>query len=221
MPDLAAVRGSAVARNIGLAGIIGTVLLFAATILGSPGEPPLDATSAEAARYIAGLDESWKPAVAVVADLAMMTLLWFMVGLGLLLRRIEGEVPIRSTMAMLSGVLVAAYVVLDPTEEAATHRVAELSQAQLAFAYDVTSIGFSKVWLPMGVFALACGWVIVSTAALPRWLGWWGIISGVALALTQFVWTHEGVWFAPYAAFWLWLLTTCVLLVRGPSRTSR
>ena len=45
-----------------------------------------------------------------------------------------------------------------PTEEAATHRVAELSQAQLAFAYDVTAIGFSKVWLPMGVFALACGW---------------------------------------------------------------
>jgi uncharacterized protein DUF4386 len=90
-------------------------------------------------------------------------------------------------MAMLSGVLMAAYVVLDPTEEAATHRVAELSQAQLAFAYDVTSIGFSKVWLPMGVFALACGWVIVSTAALPRWLGWWGMISGIALALTQFV----------------------------------
>jgi hypothetical protein len=141
-------------------------------------------------------------------------------GLGLLLRRIEGEVPIRSTMAMVSGVLVAAYVVLDPTEEAATHRVAELSRAQLAFAYDVTSIGFSKVWLPMGVFALACGWVIVSTAALPRWLGWWGVISSVALALTQFVWTHEGVWFAPYLAFWSWLLTTCVVLVRSPSRAS-
>ncbi|CAN5398608.1 hypothetical protein BH10ACT10_BH10ACT10_13690 [soil metagenome] len=221
MPDLASVRGSAVARNIGLAGIAGTVLLFAATILGSPGEPPLEATSAEAARYIAGLDVSWKPAVAAVADLAMMILLWFMVGLGLLLRRVEGEIPIRSTMAMLSGVLVAAYVVLDPTEEAATHRVAELSQAQLAFAYDVTSIGFSKVWLATGTFALACGWVVVSTAFLPRWLGWWGITSGIALGLTQFVWTREGVWFAPYAAFWLWLLTTCVLLVRRPPQDLR
>jgi hypothetical protein len=62
------------------------------------------------AQYIA-LDASWKPAVTVVADVAMLVLLWFMVGLGLLLRRVDGEVPIRWTMATLSGVLVAAYVV--------------------------------------------------------------------------------------------------------------
>jgi hypothetical protein len=54
MPDLAEVRGSAVAHNIGVAGILGTVLLFAATILGSPGEPPLDATSAGSACSFAG-----------------------------------------------------------------------------------------------------------------------------------------------------------------------
>jgi hypothetical protein len=220
MPDGGAVRGTSLARNIGLAGIVGTVLLFAATIVGSPGEPPLDATTAEAAQYVRGLDLSWKPAVATLADIAMMVLLWSMVGLGLLLRRAEGEIPIRSTMAMLSGVLVAAYVVLDPTEEAVAHRAAGLSQGQLALAYDVTAIGFTKVWLAMGTFALACGWVIVVTACLPRWLGWWGVMSGVALASAPFVWTIEGVWFAPYAAFWLWLLTTWVLLVR-PESSSR
>jgi len=45
----------------------------------------------------------------------------------------------------------------------------------------------------MGTFALACSWLIVSTATLPRSLGWWRIISGGALGLTQLVWTHEGV----------------------------
>lgn len=216
MPEVEAVRRAPLARNIGLAGIAGAVLLFTATIVGSPGEPPLNATTIEAVTYLRGLDVPWKPAMAAVADLAMMVLLWFMVGLGLLLRRFEGEVPIRSTMAMLSGVLVAAYVVLDPTEEAAAHRAGELSQGQLAFAYDVTAIGFSKVWLALGTFALACGWVIVRTQALPRWLGWWGVISGVALGSAPFYWTSEGLWFAPYAAFWLWLLAICVLLVRRP-----
>jgi len=124
------------------------MLLLAATIPSSPGGPPLDATTAEAAEYIAGLDESWEPAVAVVADVAMTILLWFMVGLGLLLRRVEGEVSIRSTVAMLSGVLVAAHVALDPTERADTHRVVS-RRAQLAFALDVTASAVSKVGLPM------------------------------------------------------------------------
>jgi hypothetical protein len=209
-------RRAPLERTIGLAGLVGTALLFASVIVGSPGEPELDASTASAAAYVAGLDASWVPPVAVVADIAMMVLLWFMVGLALLLRRYEGEIPVRSTMAMLSGTLVAAYVVLDPTEEAAAHRVADLDQGQLAYAYDVTTIGFTNVWLAMGSFAFACGWVIVSTRAMPTWLGWWGVLAGIAMALAQLVWTAESLWVAPYAAFWLWLLTTCSLLLRRP-----
>jgi hypothetical protein len=57
-----------------------------------------------------------------------------MVGLPLLLRRHEGEVPVRSTVAMVSGVLVAAFVVLDSAYQAGAHRSSELDDAQLAFA---------------------------------------------------------------------------------------
>lgn len=206
------------ARRIGLTGLVGTGLLFAAVITGSPDEPPLDAGTAEAAEYVKGLDASWIPVVEAVGDIAMMVILGFMVGFSLFLRRYERAFPVRSTMAMLSGTLFAAYVVLDPAEEAATHRVADLDQGQLAFAYDVTTIGFTNVWLAMGVFAFACGWAIVATRAMPTWLGWWGLVAGTALGLAQLVWTVEPAWLVPYAAFWLWLLTTCVLLVRG--RTS-
>jgi hypothetical protein len=72
----------------------------------------------------------------------------------------------------------------------------------------------TNVWLAMGSFAFASGWLMVSTKALPQWVGWWGIVAGLALA--QLVWTLEGVWLAPYAAFWLWLLTTCVRLIGRP-----
>lgn len=202
-------------RTIGLTGLAGTGLLFASVIVGSPGEPPIDASTAEAAEYIQGLDASWVPAVEAVGDIGAMTILWFMVGFALLLRRHEGALPIRSTMAMLSGTLFAAYVVLEPAQDAATHRVADLDQGQLAFAYDVTTIGFTNVWLAMGGFGFACGWVIVSTRAMPTWLGWWGLVAGTALGLTQLVWKVEPAWLVPYAAFWLWLLTTCVLLLRG------
>ena len=202
-------------RSIGLTGLVGTGLLFASVIAGAPDEPPLDAGTAEAAAFVRGLEASWVSAVEAVGDIAMMVLLGFMVGFSLFLRRYERAFPVRSTMAMLSGTLFAAYVVLDPAEEAATHRLADLDQGQLAFAYDVTTIGFTNVWLAMGGFAFACGWVIVSTRAMPTWLGWWGLVAGTALGLAQLVWTVEPAWLVPYAAFWLWLLTTCVLLVRG------
>ena len=221
MSDVDVVRRAPLERIIGLTGIAGAILLFTSVIAGAPNEPPLDATTAEAADFLKGLDASWVPPVEAVGDIAMMTLLWFMVGLPLLLRRYEGEIPLRSTVATLSAALVATYVVLDPGHEAGAHRVADLDQTQLAFAYDLTTIGFTNIWLPMGTFAFACGWVVVSTGAMPTWLGWWGVVAGIALGLAQFVWTVEAAWLVPYAAFWLWLLTTCVVLVRRTPSTGR
>jgi hypothetical protein len=165
---------------------------------------------------VKGLDESWIPAAEAAGDIAMMVLLWFMVGLPLLLRRHEGDVPVRSSVAMLSAALVAAFVVLDTAEEAGAHRAADLDQGQLAFAYDLTSMGFTNLWLAMGSFGFACGWLMISTRAMPGWLGWWGVVAGIALGLAQFVWKMDVPWLVPYLAFWLWLLTTCVLLVRRP-----
>jgi hypothetical protein len=210
------VRAHPLARTVGMAGLVGTVLLFVALSTGTPGEPPTDATTAAAADFLRGLDGTWERAAEVLADIAMFVLLWFMVGFALLLRRVEGDIPLRSAMAMLSGLLVAAFVILDSSEEAATHRAADLDQGQLAYAYDVTTVGFTNIWLPMGGFAFACGWVIISSGAMPRWLGWWGLVSGIGLGLAQFVWEIP-IWLIPYAGFWVWLLTTCVLLVRRPT----
>lgn len=217
--DELVVRGAPLARIVGVTGLVGAVLLFGALIAGSPGEPPINATAAQAAEYVRGLDATWLRLVEAVSDIGMFVLLWFMVGLALLLRRFDGEVPLRSTMAVLSSVLVATFVILDSSEEAATHRAADLDQGQLAYAYDVTHLGLTNIWLPMGGFAFACGWIILSSGAMPRWLGRWATISGIGLALAQFVWTIEVAWLLPYIAFWLWLLTTAILLTRRPELT--
>jgi hypothetical protein len=214
MTDLNKVGRMPLERAIGIAGLIGTVLLFGSVIATSPREPPLDATAAQATAYLRGLDKDWMRPVEVVGHLGMMALLWFLVGLGLLLRRVEGDLPLRSTLATLSGVLVAAFVILDPSQDAATHRLANLNSGQLVYAYESSTIGFTNAWLAMGSFAFASGWVITSTRAMPRWLGWWGLLSGTTLGLAPLIWTIGSVWVAPYAGFWLWLLTTCVWLVR-------
>lgn len=212
--DVLPVRADPLARVIGVTGLVGAVVLFAGLIAGSPGEPPVNATVAQAAEYVRGLDATWIRLVEVVADIGMFILLWFLVGLALLLRKAEGAVPLRSTMALLSALLLAGFVILDSTEEAAARRSADLDAGQLAYAYDVGHLGFANVWLPMGGFAFACGWIMVTSGTMPRWLGRWGVISGIALALAQFVWTVEVAWLVPYVAVWFWLLTTAVLLTR-------
>lgn len=213
----ATTRSMPLERAIGLTGIAGMVVLFTGLIIGSPGEPQTDAGTAAAADFVKGLDRSWLPPVEALADIGMMVLLWFMVGLALLLRRYEGATPVRSTVAIVSAAFVAAFVVLDSAEEAGAHRGADLDQGQLAFAYDLTTIGFTNIWLPFGCFAFACGWIIVASNAMPRWLGRWGMIAGIALSFAQFVWRAGEFWYLPYIAVWLWILTTCVVLVRRPA----
>jgi len=48
------------ARIIGLTGIVGTVLLFAALSTGTPGEPQVNASTADAAEYVAACPAGWR-----------------------------------------------------------------------------------------------------------------------------------------------------------------
>jgi hypothetical protein len=118
----------------------------------------------------------------------------------------------------VSGVLFVAYGLIDTSWEAAAHRGNELDAALAAYAFDVGNIGFTNAWIAMGSFAVASGWAALATGAFPGWLGWLGVASGIALALARFTWTVEGLWFTPYAAFWLWVLLTCVHLIRRAAR---
>jgi len=173
------------------------MLLLAATIPSSPGGSPLDATTAEAAEYIAGLDESWEPAVAVVANVAMTILLWFMVGLGLSFagsrERSRFARPWRCCQECWSRHTWHSIRPKRPTPTGSSADEPSWRSPRRDRQRSQQGRAPDEVGLPMGTFALACSWLIVSTATLPRSLGWWRIISGGALGLTQLVWTHEGV----------------------------
>ena len=78
-----------------------------------------------------------------------------------------------------------------------------------AYAFDVGTRGFANAWIAMGSFAIAVGWVIVSTRVLHSALGWWAVAGGAGLVLASFAWTSQA-WLVPYLLFWIWMIVICV-----------
>jgi hypothetical protein len=209
---------SSLARATGWTGLATLVLLFAPIIaISSTGEPPLEATSEDAAEFFSAIDVGWAAAAEATASLAMVVLLWFVVGFALLLRRAEGEPAWRATVALVSGVLLTAYGVLDASWDAAAHRSAEIDEPLAGYAFDVGNIGFANAWLAMASLSLATGWVVLRTGWMPRWLGYAALVSAAGLVVARYLWSVEGVWFAPYAVFWVWVVAACVRLIRRPA----
>lgn len=211
-------RWSQTARATGWLGIGSLILLFVPIIaISSVGEPPLEASTADIATFFRAAQTDWVEAARATASLGMLVFLWFVVGVAVLLRRAEGEPAWRSTITLASGVLLAAYGVLDASWAAAIHRGDSLDPGLAAYAFDVGNIGFANAWLAMASLAVSAGWVTLSTGVFPRWTGWCAISSGVGLVIARYLWFVESLWFAPYALFWVWAIAVSVRLVRRPA----
>lgn len=205
------------ARATGVIGIVFIVLLFGPIIaLSTAGEPPLDATASEAAKYFGNIDTTWAHLALATSTLGWIGSLWFFVAFGYLLRRIEGDPPWRSTIATVSGALLAAYGLVGVSVGAASLHGDKITRNVADFAWGSASVGFANAWIAIASFALASGWVILSTRALERWMGWWLIVAGAGLVAARFVWTID-LWIVPYLLFWAWALVLSIRLIRRPN----
>jgi hypothetical protein len=210
-------RWATLARTTGVMGLASVAVIFTAIIaISTVGEPPLEASSQDAAEFFRSSQPAWVQAAGATVGLGMVALLWFVVGLSLILGRAEGEPPWRSGVVLVSGVVLAAYGVLDSSWDAAAHRADEIGPALAGYAFSVGNIGFANAWLAMASLAVAAGWVILGAGVLARWTGWCALVSGAGLVVARYLWWVEGVWFLPYALFWVWMVATCVRLVRRP-----
>ena len=204
-------------RVTGIAGILATLLIFVPiTAISTLGEPGFDASREEAAEFFQNGDTAWVSAASATAAVGMLAFLWFAAALTTLLRRAEGEPTWRSTVALVSAVLVAAYGVIDASWDAAFNRGDELDSGVAVFAFDLGNLGFANAWLALGSFAIAAGWALISGRALARWWGWWPIVAGVALIAVRFAW--EGfTWTVPYFVFWAWVIAFGIRLMARPT----
>lgn len=208
-------------RVTGIAGVAATVLLFAPIILISTlGEPGFTANRAQAAEFFRAGDTAWMSAAEATATLGMLAFLWFVAGLSTLLRQAEGEPAWRSTVALVSGALVAAYGVIDASWEAAFNRGDELDPSVAIFAFDFGNLGFANVWLALASFAIAAGWAVLAGRALAAWWGWWLIAAGAGLVVVRYAW-ESFAWTIPYFIFWAWVIAVSIRLIARPTADRR
>lgn len=201
--------------STGITGIAAVILLFGSQgFVGvGGGEPAFDAPAAQIHDFFGARDPILYAVGSYVGVLGLVVFLWFVCGLHTLLRGAEGDPPWRSTVALVSGVLYVAVVMVGGWDLAA-FRVDEGLDPQLArFAFDMGNLGFATSWMALAGFALATGWVLLSSRSMPRWVGWWAIVAGVALLAARAVWTSS-VWLIGYSLLMLWIIVVSVLLVR-------
>ena len=158
------------------------------------------------------IEANWAQLALVVSTLGWIGSLWFFVAFGYLLRRVEGDPPWRSTIATLSGALLAAYGLVGVSLGAASLHGGKITPDVADFAWAFANVGFANAWIAVASFALCSGWVILSTRALERWMGWWLIVAGLGLVAARFVWTSE-LWTLPYLLLWAWVLVLSVRLI--------
>jgi len=205
-------------RATGVIGLATLVLIFTPVVaISTLGEPPFTATTEQAHTFLVNASASWAGLATAALNVAAVSLIWFIVGLSMLLARAEGTPPWRSVAALATGVLLPANLLLNASWGAAAYRGTETEPGLARYAFDVGNLGFANAWVAMGSFAMACGWVVVTTRMFSRWLGWWVIVAGAGLVLARFVWT-TGAWYAPYFLFWIWVIIVSVQLIRGRAR---
>lgn len=216
-PASAAVAWRRLGRVTGVTGLAAVALIFVPIVVGTRPEPPFNAPATEFLTYYRSPHTAASEFRSLFLTVGLITFVWFVVALTTLLRRAEGEAPWRSTIAMVSGVLLVA-LTLSGNEVAAAFRADDLDPQIARYAFDESQAAFANGRMALGSFAVCCGWVIASTGFLPRWLGWLAIASGVGLALSRISWT-SAIWLLPYAMFWLWVIIVAVLLLRRNLRS--
>jgi hypothetical protein len=217
-PDRAGDPWARLSRATGVIGLATLVLIFTPIVaISTLGEPPFTATTEQAHAFLVNASVGWARTANAAVTVAAVALLWFVVGLSLLLARAEGSPPWRSVAALVTGVLLPAHMLLDASWGAASYRGADIEPALARYAFDVGNLGFANAWVAMGSLAVTSGWVVLRTGVLGRWLGWWAVVAGFGLVVARFVWTSE-FWLAPYFGFWIWVIVVSVQLIRGRLR---
>lgn len=152
---------------------------------------------------------------ATLAGLAAAALLWFAGSLRAILRPGEGTAGRLSAVAFGGGVLGAALIVTAAIlSAAAAFDLADhlgLDEAATAVYSLGGGMAFFGTAFALGLLATAASLVMVRTGTFPKWLGIWGLITGIVLVLG---WATFFATFIAGAVALLWLIATSIVAVR-------
>ncbi len=201
------------ARTTATAGIITLVLVLGVSLVNGYQSAPFTSDSDQIVTFFRSLDDALGSVGSFLTAIGLIAMLWFTLGLALLLRRYEGEIPWRSVFLAGSGV-VAVVSGQIASWDAAVYRSADIDPQVARYAFDLGNLSFANGWVATGAVAICAALLILRSDDLPRWLGWWALIAGVGQVLARAVWTHD-LAFVPFTLYWVWTAVVCALLLRG------
>lgn len=199
----------------GIAGLASIVGVFGSQALVQVGgsEPSFDASADTILKFLEARHETLYAAGSFLGLIAVLALGWFLAGVSVVLREVEGRPPWRSAVALLSGI-VAVALLMSPGWDLAAFRVDDGIEPQLArYAFDMGNLGFASSWVALAGFLFATGWVFLATPQLPNWLGWPALVAALGFLLGRAFWTTQ-IWLIPYTLFWLWVVAVSIQLFR-------
>ena len=83
------------------------------------------------------------------------------------------------------------------------------------FQFDYGNFLFAASWVMMASMLLSAGILSIATGALPKWIGWFGLVTSLGLLIAAGYWFGpSGVIFVPVTLFWIWLICVSVVLFR-------
>src|SRR6266545_7753965 len=208
-------------EQIGAAGgIVFVALQMASQALIQVGgaEPPFDATTETIVAFFMARNSQLFALGEYLSTLSLIAFLWFLGSLWSALRRAEGEPAWLSFVAAASGLMIVAAVSAGGGWALAVFRKDEGLDPQVArLLFDQGNFAFANAWAMLASLSLATGVVCIRTGALPRWLGWSGVLIAGGLLAARAVWASSGLVFVPFGLCYLWLIATSIVLIRRAS----
>lgn len=201
------------ARTTAAAGIVTLVLVLGVSLVNDYQGAPFTSDSDQIVTFFRSLDDTVGAASSFLTAVGLIAMLWFTLGLALLLRRYEDQIPWRSTFLAGAGV-VAVVSGQIASWDAAVYRSADIDPQVARYAFDLGNLSFANGWMATGAVAICAALLILRTDDLPRWLGWWALIAGVGQVLARAVWSHD-LAFVPFTLYWAWTGVVCALLLAG------
>jgi hypothetical protein len=205
-------------EQIGAAsGIVFVVLQLVAQSLIQVGgsEPAFNAAAPEIHEFFMSRDRSLFGLGDFLSTLSVIPYVWFLGSLWARLRRAEGEPAWLSLVALASGLLSMTPLATGGGWTLAMARIDEGLDPEMARQlFDQGNLGFANIWVALASMLLAAGVVAIRTKALPRWIGWGGVVTAVGLVVARAFWVVSGIVFTPYVLYWVWLIATSIVLIR-------
>lgn len=201
------------ARITGVAGLVTLVVVLGTSLANDYQSAPFDSNADEAVAFFRSIDDSFGAFSSFATAVGLIAMLWFTLGLALLLRRYEGELPWRSVFLAGAGVVsvVSGQIA---SWDAAAYRSDDIDPQVARYAFDLGNLSFANSWVAAGAVGICAGLVVLTSSNLPRWLGWWALVAGVGSVLARAVWTEDYA-FIPFTAFWIWVAVISVELLLG------